>query len=217
MDPNSLAIPFAFILLAAVLCLLLIGSKWKWWQKLALILIVPAFGLIVWGAIESYKGWPSKADPPRRSLVHWVLIREADPAHGDPGAIYVWLSPLEEGRSGVHNPLEYDSPGGEPRAYKLPYTRSLHKGMQRAQRMLQEGRPVVLDLPPGGLKGGGNGQPGEGEPGEGEGDGDGEGANGDGGPNGHGGRQGYRYPDGRTDFKIYELPAPHPPQKYPGH
>lgn len=214
MDPNSLAIPLAFILLAAVLCLLLIGSRWKWWQKLALIVIVPSFGLIVWGAIESYKGWPSAADPPSRSLVHWVLIHEADPEHGDPGAIYVWLSPLDEHGSRI-NPLEYDSPGDEPRAYRLPYSRALHKGMQRAQRMIQEGRPVVLDLRQKG-KGGGNGS-GDGQPGEGEpGDGDGEGADGSDGPGGHG-SPGYGYGDDRTDFKIYELPQAHPPRKQPEH
>lgn len=206
MDPHSLAIPFAFILLAAVLCLLLIGSRWKWWQKLALILIVPSFGLIVWSSIESYKGWPTGGDPPDRSLIHWVLIREPDPSHNDPGAIYVWLSPLDEKTASRLNPLDYDSPPGDPRAYKLPYSRSLHKGMQRAKGMISQGRPVVLDLR-------GKGQGG----GDGDGEGEGDGSDAEGGPNGHGGPPGYRYGEDRTDFKIYELPQAHPPRKEPEH
>lgn len=215
MDPNTLAIPFAFILLAAVICLLLIGTKWKWWQILLLILVVPTFSLIVWRSIESYKGWPSAADPPEKSLVHWALIREPDPAHDDPGAIYVWLTPLDE-VAGSRNPLDYDSPPGDPRAYKLPYSRSLHKGMQRAKGMIGQGRPVVLDLSGKG-KGGGNGsgEPGEGEPGDGDENGDGASGS-DGGPGGRG-RPGYRYPEGREDFKIYELPPAHPPRKLPEH
>ena len=214
MDPNSLAIPFAFILLSAVLCLLLIGSKWRWWQKLALIVIVPAFGLIVWSSIESYKGWPTAAEPPGRSLVHWVLVREPDPARNDPGAIYVWLSPLDEETSSRLNPLDYDSPPGDPRSYKLPYSRSLHKGMQRAKGMISQGRPVVLDLRGKGKGENGDGEGGEGEPGEG---GEGEGSGAEGGPSGHGGPPGYRYGEDRTDFKIYELPPAQPPRKQPEH
>ena len=205
MDPNTLAIPIAFILLAAVLCLLLIGSKWKWWQKLALILIVPAFGLVVWGAIASYKGWPTTDELPEKSLVFQVLIREPDPAHGDPGAIYVWLMPLDDSGPSRINPLDYSSPGGEPRAYKLPYTRSMHQGMERAKGMLQQGKPVVLDRRKGGT---GSGQEGQGEPGErGEPGAEGDGAEGAGGP------RGYGYEPGREDFRIYELPPPHPPDK----
>jgi hypothetical protein len=207
MDPNTLAIPLAFILLAAVLCLLLIGSRWKWWQKLALILIVPAFGLVVWAAIASYKGWPTTEDPPDRSIVCGVLVREPDPGRADPGAIYVWLMPLDEAHQGI-NPLDYATPGNEPRAFRFPYTRNMHKGMQRAQRMMREGKPVVLDLR-GRKRGGGSG---EGEPGEG--DPDGDGAEGDGGPGGNG-HPGYGYDPDRRDFQIYELPPPNPPRKVP--
>jgi hypothetical protein len=78
--------------------------------------------------------------------------------------------------------------------------------------MMAEGKPVVLDLRGKG-KGGGNGD-GEGQPGDG--DGEGEGADGDGGPGGPG-HPGYRYGEGRDDFKIYELPGAHPPRKLPEH
>lgn len=203
MDPNALAIPLAFILLAAVLCLLLIGSKWRWWQKLALILIVPAFGLVVWGAIASYKGWPTTADTPEKAMVYWALVREPDPQHGDPGAIYLWLMPMDGRESSGHNPLDYVSPGNEPRAYKLPYSRPGHRGAQRAQKMIREGRPVVFDRT--GKNGGGQG---DGD----EGDGSGDGAEGQGGP---GGPPGYGTEPDRQDFQIYELPPAHPPAKQP--
>ncbi len=200
MDPNALAIPVAFILLSAVLCLLLIGSKWKWWQKLALIVIVPGFGLVVWSAIESYKGWPTASAPPERSLISGVLIREPDPSRNDPGAIYVWLVPTDGKTRPSINPLDYASPGGEPRAYKLPYSRPLHQGLERARGMLRAGKPVVLDLS-------GQGPPG-GADGDGDDDQDADGGAGPGGP-------GLRGDPNRRDFQIYALPPPHPPEKRP--
>ncbi len=203
MELHTLAIPIAFILLAAVLCLLLIGSKWKWWQKLALIVIVPSFGLAVWASIASYKGWPTRDALPTKSVVYWTIVREPNPARNDPGAIFLWATSLDAvGRT--RNPLTYASPGDEPRAYRLPYSRELHLGLQNAQGSMREGRPVVLDLT------GREGTRGAGE----RGDRTQERPNSDGRDAGtptQGPRA--RDEDGIHDFMIYGLPPPHPPSK----
>lgn len=198
MDRYSLAIPVAFILLAAVLCLLLIGSKWKWWQKLVLIVVVPGFGLVLWGALGSYKGWPTADHLPERSLVYHSLIREPEPKTNDPGAIYLWLVDLDKTVDTGMNPLEYAPPDGEPRAHRLPYTRKMHEALQIVTAMGAAGHPAVLDI--GGKNGKGKGK-GERRP---QGDGDGQ--------NGIGGMQGD--PD-RNDIQVYELPPPSPPEKNP--
>lgn len=199
MDTRNLAIPFAFILLAAVLCFVLIDPKrWRWWLKLPLVVLVPAFGLIVWSSIASYKGWPTTAELPEKSLVISGIVREPEPARDDPGSIYLWLVPFDGTSS--FNPLDYSAPRGEPRSHKLPYSRSLHKAVDQAMGMIREGKPVVLDRggkPRG--QGGGEGEPGEGA----EGSGDGTG----------GGRPGYGYDRDRQDFQVYELPPPRPPVK----
>jgi hypothetical protein len=211
MEPRTLAIPIAFILLAATLCLLLIGSKWKWWQKLALIVIVPSFGLAVWASLSSYKGWPTTERPPTKSLVYWTLIREPDPKHGDPGAIYVWVKPLD-GAKAAPNPLGYVPPDGEPRAYRLPYSRELHFGLQSAQRAIQEGRPIVLDLSDATQGPQGGNAP----PGDPTGDGPEGGLDGEPRPN-HGQGQSHAPPgdEGFHGARLYELPPPHPPEKEP--
>lgn len=144
MDPKSLAIPLAFIMLAAVLCWQLIGAKGKWWLKLIAIVVVPGFGLAVWGSIGSYKGWPTNDGPPEKAVVIATSVREPDPKTGDPGAIYVWLMPLEP-ITGGSNPLGYASPGGEPRAYKFPYTRPGHEMAEGAERSIRMGRPVAFE------------------------------------------------------------------------
>lgn len=185
MEPSSLAIPVAFILLTAAVCLLLIGSKWQWWQKLILILIVPAFGLVVWPAIGSYKGYPTASKPPPRSLILSVIIREPEPRSRDPGAIFLWLMPFDRKASKGKNPLGYVPKRGEPRAYVLPYSRPLHEKLNAAKGMIGQGRPVVLDF--GGDSGAGNGD----------------------------GLPGYHYDRSRSDPQVYELPPSHPPEKRP--
>lgn len=186
-DPNALAIPIAFILLTVLLCLILIGSKWQWWQKLALIVIVPAFGLAVWPAIASYKGYPTTAQPPRKSLILSVVVREPVPASRNPGAIFLWLIPFDRKASKGLNPLVYAPRRGDPRAFELPYSRSLHQGLDEAKGLIRQGRPVVLDLDAGGEGGGGEAE----------------------------GGSGYRYDRSRSDPRVYELPPPHAPEKRP--
>ncbi len=144
MEDRTLAIPIAFILLAALLCWMLIGAKGKWWLKLATILIVPGFGLAVWGSISSYKGWPTASEPPEKALLVGGIVREPDAKKDDPGAIYLWLIPLKgDGHSNL-NPLDYVSSGAEPRSYKLPYTRQLHDAVNDAQAAEKDGRPMLF-------------------------------------------------------------------------
>ena len=203
MYPRTLAIPLAFFLLAVVLCLILIGTKWNWWQKLLVIVVVPAFCIVIWSSLGSYKGWPTDSSPPRKAMVFWVMVREPRPDGSDPGAIYLWLRSLDSGGDPRANPLGYTSRDGEPRAYVLPYSRNMHKGADRARLMLKNGRPVVVEF---GRKGGG----GDGEGGDGDGDGDGQGGDGQG-----NGRGGYGIEPGREDVQFYELPPAVPPMKSP--
>ena len=202
MDPNALAIPIAFILLSALLCLLLIGSKWDWKQKLALIVIVPAFGLAVWQSIGSYKGWPTTESPPDKALLNGIIIREPDKSINDKGAIYLWLMPFDDGaKPSFFNPLGYASPGGEPRCFALPYTRQAHEQLEGAQDLLRRGGRVVFRT-----RGKyGTGAAGDGEPCD--------SARGNcGNADGESGEQG---DPNRRDFQIYELPPRHPPEKLP--
>lgn len=195
MDMQNLAIPAAFLILAAVLIFVFIDPKrWKWWLKLPLVVLVPAFCLAVWWSIASYKGWPTTAELPDKSFVISGIVREAEPAHGDPGAIYLWLVPFAVKPD--FNPLGYDAPKGEPRSYKLKYSRTLHNAVNKAMGMINRGKPVVLDRS-GKPHGEGNGEPGDGEPGDGN------------------GQPGYASDPDRLDFQVYELPPPHPPLKEP--
>jgi hypothetical protein len=49
-----------------------------------------------------------------------------------PGALYVWVTPIEEGKNFL-----------QPRAYKLPYTRALHEQISDGMRKGREGVPQM--------------------------------------------------------------------------
>ncbi len=198
MEDRTLAIPVAFILLAALLCWMLIGAKGKWWLKLLTILIVPSFGLAVWASISSYKGWPTTDEPPEKALLVWGVVHEPDPRTGNPGVIYLWLTPIREDSGGTLNPLGYESRNGEPRAYRLPYSRQLHDALTGAQAAAKEGRPMMFGKGKRGRRSDGSRREEDGEPVEGEGDAR---------PGGVGGARG----DGeREQYQFYDLPPAAP-------
>jgi hypothetical protein len=198
MEAQTLAIPVGFILLAALLCWWIIGTKGAWWKKLMAIVLVPAFGLAIWSSLSSYSGWPTSRALPEKALVLWAEIREPDEKSGDPGEILLLLRPLVEKEEEGFTFFDYATPQGKPRLYKLPYSRNMHQAAETANGMIRAGKQVVLD---GSGKGRGDGQggDGQGEPGDGEG----------------GGPPGYRYDPDRADPQVYELPPPRPPEKPP--
>lgn len=156
---------FAFVVIAAILLWILIGSKGPWWAKLALIALVPAYGLIIMRDADTRAGWPTSETPPKESLMVWGVIYEpGDLGKGDPGVVYVWLIPLDG--SGA------DEPKGTPRAFRLPYSRGLHGAVQGGMERAKEGHPGVLKRGkprPGGRRGQGErpgGRRGQGDDGD---------------------------------------------------
>ncbi len=129
----------AFIAIAGLLLWILIGARGSWKVKLALIVVIPSFGIAVWGSMDSLMGWPTSADVPGKSLLQWAVIHEpGDAGKGDPGRIHLWLVPLGKD-------ADRDYPRGTPRAYVLPYSRELHKLVQEGMERVKKGHPVVLE------------------------------------------------------------------------
>jgi hypothetical protein len=86
---------------------------------------------------DTRAGWPTSEEPPKESIMVWGVIYEpGDLGKGDPGAIYVWLIPMDGSASG--------EPKGTPRAYRLPYSRGTHEAVQGGIERAKEGRPGVL-------------------------------------------------------------------------
>ena len=207
---DTIGLTAAFVLCASLLLWIIIGARGWWWIKLPVIALTLYFGLAVWYSVDSYMGWPSKHDPPRRFQVHWVIVDEPVKGSKDPGAIYVMLTQMphpddekiELSWKRYVTILGYSGRERSPRLYQVPYTRPLHQQMAKIQGMLMKGQVVVGEFTPG--KGMGQPDDGEGKPGEGNGQGKGKGKDGKAGKG-----RGYRGDNwGMGDWKFYQLPPP---------
>ena len=136
-------IAVAFLLLAGLLLWFVIGSAGRWYLKLPLIVVTPLFMFLVWSALDSFTGWPTRSELPPRSYFIAATVSEPEPG-GEGGAIRVWVIP-PSGRGG---PFAYDPDRSRPRAFELPYSRALHRQVQAANAMRARGEEVELRVSP---------------------------------------------------------------------
>lgn len=119
-----LLLGFAALLLLALLALL--ASHWPVWLKGLLVVGVSALYFYASGVLDDVWGWPSGAALPARFVLVYSYVDE--PAGKRPGGIYLWLSPIEDGRA-----------NGEPRAYRLPYSKTLHTQVAEGTQKVRAG------------------------------------------------------------------------------
>lgn len=141
---HTIGIPVALTMIVVALIWILIGVRGSWSIKLALIVAVPFVTLGVWSAMDSYLGWPSAEAMPKKSLLVWADIREPRPGQEEPGAIFVWSIPLDDLAKKAPTFLEYTPSKNEPRSYRLPYTRSLHRELIDAMKEVARGNSFII-------------------------------------------------------------------------
>ncbi|MFM2121057.1 MAG: hypothetical protein RL722_2525 [Pseudomonadota bacterium] len=121
----TLSVVLSFIALAGLALLALVYSRWPAWLRALLVVAVTGFYFYADEAVHGMWGWPSSDALPERFVLLATVIEE--PSAKSPGALYVWLQALENGK-----------PGKAPRAYQLPYTKDLHallnEGMKKARQ-----------------------------------------------------------------------------------
>jgi hypothetical protein len=100
------------------------GGHWR--RRIPYIVCAPALALALWVAKADPAGWPSTAKLPAHAGLIWAQVDEPDPATADPGRIYLWL---DVGKSA-------------PRAYSVPYSRTLHQQVERALQAVKHGQPI---------------------------------------------------------------------------
>lgn len=112
-----------FTLLDALLLWVLVAAPRGWWSaKLAAIIVVVAFNFLVLHAQGTGDGYTLAGDPPPGKLIACNVVEPSD--------IYLWVVP----EKGTSSTFGYKPRQQEPRAYRVPYTRTLHAGCQAAQK-----------------------------------------------------------------------------------
>ena len=115
----AIELGYAALLLLAALALLWSG----WPASLKGSLVAAVTGLYFFGshAVHAIAGTPSTDALPEHFEMVAALVDE--PSENRPGALYVWVSELPGEKAKV-----------EPRAYRLPYTKKLHREISEGQQ-----------------------------------------------------------------------------------
>ncbi len=124
---NLWTIPIVFVFLASAMAWIIIGVKGHWCLKLTMMILSVLLAVQIWSAANSYLGYskPSTMEEMKgvRASILWTWVAEPD-------YIYLWLIVGKE----------------EPRVYRFPYSRPLHKNTVEAmdQILQDKGEPVEV-------------------------------------------------------------------------
>ena len=119
--------------LTLLLLYLLIGTRLPWLARAGMVLLFSGAYFGSWLLWQDLAGWPARAVLPDRFLFHAATITEPDEEKAEPGSIYLWLTELHD----------EEGPIAKPRAYRVPYLKSLHTQVQEAEMRLRNGMPQV--------------------------------------------------------------------------
>lgn len=122
----TLPVVLSLVALAFLTLLALLWSRWPGWLKGMLLTAVTVFYFFANDVVHSMWGWPSPDALPERFVLLAAVIDE--PNAKRPGALYVWVNALEDGR-----------PAAQPRAFLLPYSKDLHALLNEGMKKIREG------------------------------------------------------------------------------
>jgi hypothetical protein len=148
-------ITILYALIASLLCWFIIGVKGRWIIKTLIIALSVWFAITLAYTFNNFMGWPSEEDfKTQTSQIIWFQIKEPSKVRNTEGAIYLWIreiNPPEKPRSltikELFNPMHwfvYPDPNTAPRAYKIDYTKEMHKKLREVAEGRGEGKVAFL-------------------------------------------------------------------------
>ena len=148
-------ITILYALIASLLCWFIIGVRGRWIIKTLIIALSIWFAITLAYTFNNFMGWPSEEDfKTETSQIIWFQIKEPSKAHNTKGAIYIWLreiNPPEEPRPlsirELFNPMHwfvYPDRYTAPRAYRIDYTKEMHKKLREVAEGRGEGKVAFL-------------------------------------------------------------------------
>ena len=148
-------ITILYALIMGLLCWLIIGVRGKWAIKSFMIAMSIWFAVTLGYSFNNFMGWPTGEEfKTNTSQLIWFQIKEPSKTHNTPGAIYVWVREMpvtEEEKpltvKELMNPMywfTYPDTDTAPRAYRLPYTKEMHKQLRAAAEGRGEGKIAFI-------------------------------------------------------------------------
>ena len=126
-----------YVLLSFGLLALCLATRWRWWVKALMVLLVSAFYFVGQHSFWLISGWPSTDELPRRFVLLSAVFDEPSPARGHDGAIFIWVNPIED-----------NTPLSMPRVHKLPYEKDLHRILGEGVKKARDGNTQMGSTEP---------------------------------------------------------------------
>ena len=135
----------AFVIITAIFLWFFLRTPGHIIIKVVMIPLTIWYGLVLYYSAPNLMGWPTTEPIPENSQILAFRIKEPNPKHNDPGAIYFWLNTKPRSEDQKPSPANWLNPkkvfsynsATHPRAYRLPYTRKMHKKIIETQRQAQ--------------------------------------------------------------------------------
>jgi len=145
--PAYISLIVSFSLLAILSLWFIIGSRGHIMLKMVAVPLVLWYGLVVFYAMPTLRGWPTDEIPPSDAWLISFVVDE--PNAEDAGGIYIWcnLRPPTDPMSIFQMMIRpFPTIESKPRAYRIPYTKEMHKKIVKAhnQQQQQQGSRIVL-------------------------------------------------------------------------
>ncbi len=93
----------------------------------------------VWSSITNLKGWAAESQLPEKYKIHWIIVEEPGKMTGGGGGIFIIVSDMKKSNSKEINIYVKDNTK-EPRLYKIPYSREMHKESKEIIKGLKKGK-----------------------------------------------------------------------------
>lgn len=119
------ALILAYLIVVVLLLALNLFTSWNWIVKLSMNLVVVFFFLVTYHSWPKVLGWPTERDLPQKFYLHAINVDE-------PHRIYLWGTDIGHGLGRT-----------VPRSYGVPYSAKLHDNVDKANRKLRKGLPVI--------------------------------------------------------------------------
>lgn len=128
MTGHFLLMSLSYVALVVFVIWAVFGKRFSPFNKILICLLLPLIYYFHWNSLQQTKGWPSDQPLPTQFELISADIVEPNPLENIAGNIHLWIRPSEK-----------DS----PRAYKLAYSRELHKQLFDTKKRIASGRRQI--------------------------------------------------------------------------
>ena len=130
-----------YLLIATITLWFFIKTKGWIWNRLIIVALVVGYGISMLYTVPTLMGWPIEAQIiPEQTIVSYII---KEPTSDNPGYICFWTI----------------KGNGQPRSYKIPYSKKTHKKLLEARKKAGRGGVILIQREKGKIKKKGKGNP----------------------------------------------------------